>query len=238
MNVPIHPPARLPAHLPHQPRHQPPQPLSIPADIAVADIEQARADFYAVTAHLLMQAPAPALLAKLAHADPVIADDHCQQRFADAWERLRIAADLIDADAVREEYDALFVATGTPELNPYASFYLTGFMMERPLAALRRDLGRLGFARARDATELEDHIGVLCETARLMILQQRPLRIQQAFLATHLFPWVQRFTADLRRQPVANFYRVLADFIDAFMQLEIEAFGFETSGIQANGDSE
>ena len=61
------------------------------------------------------------------------------------------------------EYHALFIGVGRGELVPFASYYLTGFLNERPLAVLRQDLARLGAVRSESVKEPEDHIAALCE---------------------------------------------------------------------------
>ena len=209
--------------------------MESPNDLAAPDanVEQTRADFYAVIASLLLQPPSQELLHELASADALCHAAPENSRLATSWEKLGMVASLMDAQAVREEHDALFAGAATPRLNPYASFYLCGFLMEKPLAALRRDLGMLALGRSQTSRELEDHFGALCETARLQIEQGRPLALQKRFLATHLFPWVGRFTSDLRAQPDARFYGVLADFIDAFIEIEMQAFEMEESGESA-----
>ncbi len=42
--------------------------------------------------------------------------------------------------AVEREFFNLFIGVGRGELLPYGSYYLTGFLHERPLARLREDL--------------------------------------------------------------------------------------------------
>ena len=51
------------------------------------------------------------------------------------------------AEAAEREYFDLFVGVGRGELLPYASYYLTGFLNERPLARVREDLAALGIER-------------------------------------------------------------------------------------------
>ncbi|MFC7692737.1 molecular chaperone TorD family protein [Paeniroseomonas aquatica] len=45
------------------------------------------------------------------------------------------------------------------EVLAYASYYLTGFLHERPLAELRGTLARLGIVRAEGMAEPEDQLG-------------------------------------------------------------------------------
>lgn len=198
---------------------------------ALAPEEQARADFYALISRLLLAAPQAQLLAALAAADSIAAAQ-AGSPLEQAWENLVLAAGVIDADAVQEEFDALFVAVATPAVNPYASLYLAGFMMEKPLAALRADLAALGLARNARGGEPEDHLGALCEAMRILIagapgVRPQPVPAQQAFFDKHIAPWHARCLDDIRRAQGANFYRRVADFIEAFFDVEAQAFDIE-----------
>lgn len=184
--------------------------------------EQARARFYGLMATLLLAPPSPGLLHALANADPIVSETGDLEL---AWEKLVLVAGIMHADTVRDEFDALFTSTGTPLINPHASLYLSGFMMDRPLAALRNALRDLGFARQTNAVELEDHLGSLFETMALLISQGRSLTIQSEFFNAHIGSWMEHCLADIREAPGANFYRALADVITAFSRIEAEAFG-------------
>lgn len=190
--------------------------------------EQARADMYALLARMLHAAPDAAMLAALAGADAIVAGQggHPLDR---AWERLVLAAGVMDAQALADEFSALFISVGTPQLNPYASLYLSGFINEKPLAALRADLARLGLARAPGQREMEDHLGALCEAMRLMVAgaSPHPLAQQRQFFDAHLAPWYRRCLHDIRSAPEANFYRLVADFAEAFLDIEAEAFALD-----------
>ncbi len=197
--------------------------------------EQARADFYALIARLMLNPPDAALLQNLAAAASLPAED-AGNPLDQAWENLVLAATVTDADAVREEFDAMFISIGTPLVNPYASLYLAGFLMEKPLAALRTDLGELGLARLRDSGELEDHLGALCETMRLLIagahgIAPHPVSVQKAFFQKHIAPWYATCLEHIRGAPGANFYRRVADFIQAFFEVEAQAFEMEVARV-------
>ena len=191
--------------------------------MAVEPEEQARADMYALVARMLHAAPDAPMLASLAGADAIVAGQsgHPLDR---AWERLVLGAGVMDEAAVAAEFDALFVSVGTPKINPYASLYLTGFINEKPLVALRGDLARLGLARASGQREMEDHLGALCEAMRVMVVGGQMLEHQQQFFDTHIAPWYRRCLDDIRSAPEANFYRLVADFAQAFFEVEAQAF--------------
>ena len=193
--------------------------------------DQARSDLYALAAHLLLAPPDAALLAGLAAADPILSNggDHM---LADAWENLVLASSVMDADAVAEEFDTLFVSSGTPAVNPYGSLYLSGFMNDTPLAELRADLARFGIGRVRGVFESEDHLGALCETMRVLIaggpgIRRQPLPQQKAFFEARIAPWYARCLGDMRNAKGANFYRLIAAFVTALLAIEAEAFAVE-----------
>lgn len=183
---------------------------------------------YALLARMLHATPDAQMLSTLASADAIVAGQsgHPLDR---AWERLVLAAGVMDEAALAEEFNALFISVGTPKINPYASLYMTGFINEKPLVALRSDLARLGLGRAPGQREMEDHLGALCEAMRLMIVggagaAMQPLARQQQFFDTHIAPWYRRCLQDIRSAPEANFYRLVADFTQAFFDVEAEAF--------------
>ena len=193
----------------------------------LADEDQARADFYALFARLLLAPPDDALLAALAAADPIGAAG--EFTLEDAWLKLTEAATVVDAAAAADEFSAMFISTGTPPLNPYGSFYLTGHLNDAPLADLRHDLARLRLARAPGVAEFEDHLGTLCETMRVLIqggpgIPPRGLAVQKHFFETHVRPWYAACLADIAGSVDANFYRIVAGVVDAFLSIEAQAF--------------
>jgi TorA maturation chaperone TorD len=153
-------------------------------------------------------------------------------QLADAWEKLGLASSVMDADAVAEEFDTLFVSSGTPALNPYGSLYLSGFMHDTPLAELRADLNAFGIGRVRGVAESEDHLGALCETMRVLIaggngIRRQPLGRQKTFFEARIAPWYGRCLDDMARAEGANFYRLVAAFVAALLTIEAEAFAVE-----------
>ena len=203
--------------------------VAVPLPLAAED--QARSDLYALAARLLLAPPDAALLSALAAADPIEAagGDHA---LADAWEKLVLAASVMDPAAVAEEFDTLFVSSGTPVLNPYGSLYLSGFMNDTPLAELRADLARFGIGRVRGVFESEDHLGALCETMRVLIaggpgIRRQGLAQQKAFFEARIAPWYARCLNDMQGAAGANFYRLIAAFVAALLAIEAEAFAVE-----------
>jgi len=199
--------------------------------------DQARADFYALLAHLFAAAPDAGLLAAIAAASPLDAtlsadDDSSDQGMPMAWDALRAASAAADPEAVREEYDNLFVGVGKSEVNLHGSHWLTGFMMEKPLAEVRATLATLGLARRDGVTLVEDHVAALFETMRLLIAgdgDRAPVSIerQKIFFDRHIAPWIFECCAAIRNCSVANYYRHVAQFTDCYMAIERDSLAIE-----------
>ncbi len=139
---------------------------------------------------------------------------------------LAAAAASVDDRAVSKEFFDLFIGLGRGDLLPYASYYMTGFLHERPLARVREDLDGLGIERAGISREPEDHIAIMLEVmAGLARGDFEAAFSQQArFFERHLKPWAARMFADLELSRTANFYRAVGRVGRVFMELESEAF--------------
>ena len=85
------------------------------------------------------------------------------------WHDLVAAARTCSDAAICDEYNQLFMGMGKPEVYLFASHYLSGFLNEKPLAALRGDLVHLGLARDDGMSETEDHFAYVCEVMRYLI---------------------------------------------------------------------
>ena len=92
--------------------------------------------------------------------------------------------------------------------------------MEQPLSDLRDDLRALGFERSADTHEPEDHAAAIFEVFSVMISDVFSLSEQHRFFDTHMKPWLERFFADLGRARSADFYKTVAQFGAAFIELE------------------
>lgn len=137
--------------------------------------------------------------------------------------------------AVKAEYFELFIGIARGELLPYASYYLTGFLNEKPLARLRQDMAELGIARAEEVKEPEDHIAAICEMMAGLISGSfdapADLETQRTFFDRHLALWAETFFADLEGARAAVLYAPVGTVGRVFM--EIERTAFEMSGSQA-----
>lgn len=188
--------------------------------------ETARADLYGLLATLLYVSPPQALIDTIAAAQPE--GDSVLER---AWAGLAAACKNAQAEQVREEYEQLFISTGKPEVMLYGSYYLSGFLMEKPLAALRVDLEQLGLERAAAVTESEDHIATLCEVMRYLIASDDPLQAniaaQKAFFAAHMQAWVLEACAAIQANRHAKLYAAIAALAHTFFEVEMQAFSMD-----------
>ena len=180
-----------------------------------------RAGTYNLLANLLRTAPDQQLLHRLQGIAIESPDEPPADNMSHAWVRLRKIAEQADPEALADEYQTLFVGLGRGELMPYGSWYLTGFLMEKPLAQLRQDLAALGYERQEGVTEPEDHIAALCEVMALLIMDKAVTwEAQQQFFDAHLGSWVDTFFHDLEHANSAQFYRPVGYLGREFIKLE------------------
>ena len=190
-------------------------------DDAVDPVDAARAREYALLAALLSCPPSNALLGEIARLQGDVTP------LGRAHATLAQAASEAAADVEREFFD-LFVGLGRGELLPYGSYYLTGFLNERPLSRLRDDLAALGIERVENHFEPEDHAATLCEIMAGLAAGRFPAseQAQRAFFAKHVAPWMGRLFADMEKAASAKFYRSVGSLGRLFLEIEAEAFAF------------
>jgi len=188
----------------------------------VAEENVLRARFYGLLAHLLAGPPGSETLENLRHLE---GDDTEMGR---ALFDLAAAAAAIAPEQAEIEFNALFIGLSEGELIPYGSYYLTGFLYEKPLADLRSDLDSLGIAQSEDVSEPEDHIASLCEVMHGLIVGTfgPPVDIsaQRKFFDAHVNSWAPRFFTDLETAEQAVLYRPIGTIGRTFMAIEREAF--------------
>jgi TorA maturation chaperone TorD len=186
----------------------------------VDEVDMARAQEYALLATLLSRSPDAELLGRLAK----LRGDASPLGLAHA--ALGEAAAGADAERVGREYFDLFVGLGRGELLPYASYYLTGFLYERPLARLRGDLERFGVRQEDGQSEPEDHAAILCEIMAAIVggRIEAPPEAERVIFEKHMAPWIGRFFADLEASGTAKFYAHVGTVGRTFIEIETEAF--------------
>jgi TorA maturation chaperone TorD len=193
------------------------------ATTAAADVDEidaARGREYALLSALLACAPDQYLLKRLAE----LCGDATPLGVAHA--ALAQAARQTSAAQVEREYFDLFIGLGRGELLPYGSYYLSGFLHERPLARLRAHLARLGIERAQGQAEPEDHAAILCEVMAGLANGTLPAAAgaDREVFEQHLAPWIGRFFADLECAEAADFYRTVGALGRTWIEIETAAF--------------
>ena len=190
------------------------------------DEETARAEIYGVLSALFYAAPTPALLESLRLA--VTEAPAAGALLEASWTELVATARAMSVQEVGEEYDALFGGVGKPEIYLFGSHYLSGFLNEKPLAALRTELAELGLTRGDAMAETEDHYAYLCEVMRYLFagddVAVANLTRQREFFTRHLQPWAQQMCETVSAHPKARFYKSLAAFTQTFTRVEAQGF--------------
>ncbi|WP_448207429.1 TorD/DmsD family molecular chaperone [Azospirillum sp. sgz302134] len=187
----------------------------------IDDADLLRAQAYTLLAQLLARPPSRALL----DAAAGLSGDGTP--LGRAIDELATRARATDERRAEREYFDLFVGVTRGELVPFASYYRTGFLHDRPLARLREDMQALGIERAADVVEPEDHIASIAEMMAALISGQLgppDLLRQKRFHDRHLAPWAGRFFADLERAQAADLYRPVGTIGRLFLDIETDAF--------------
>jgi TorA maturation chaperone TorD len=186
--------------------------------------DQARANIYGLLSRLLLAPPDAGLLDDLAGSEALQSADGAQPLDV-AWDQLSLTARLLPTQHVIDEFNDLFISTAAPRVSPHGSIFLAGFLHEKPLMLLRADLARLGLGRRAGVAETEDHLGVLCETMRQLIVRKVAIDDQEQFFDTHIGSWSTAGLKQLRQAEGAQFYARVADLAEAFFSIEQQAFG-------------
>lgn len=196
------------------------------AQYEITEEDQLRAQWYGLLARLLAKQADEELLGLLKRIGEGAQDD--QTEMGATLHALRTTAKATTPEAVQQEYFDLFVGVGQGELIPYGSYYLSGFLHEKPLARLRDDMARLGIGRNQGVTESEDHIAALCDMMSGLITgtfdEPADLEIQRQFFDDHIGCWATRFFENLEAAPSALFYMPVGTLGRLFMAIEAQAF--------------
>ena len=202
-------------------------PAAVPVRPPIAAEDQARADVYALLGRLFTAAPDGALLGALGGAERL---DEAGGAWAVAFNRLADASSVMDPEAAQQEYTDLFIGVGQSEVDVHASSWLED--RGAPLADLRGELAALGLSRRGDATLMEDHLGPLLETMRILIsgapgVAPVPIASQRAFFDRWLGAWGERCCGAIAHNSLANYYRRVAECTKTFLALERDSFAIE-----------
>lgn len=196
-------------------------------EMNVSDEDRARADVYRLLGVLLARPPDQDLLEMLrgirAPAPETVIESGLGM--SNAWRELVDAADDASPDALEREYHNLFIGLGKGELSPYMSTYLTGYLMEKPLADLREVLAGLGLARQETVREPEDHVAAVCEIMGVTIAENGlSFNEVKGLFDRFVRPWMPAFLADLEGAETARFYRAVGRLGSEFLKVEAAYF--------------
>jgi TorA maturation chaperone TorD len=190
--------------------------------VRVSEEERFRAQFYLLLSRLLGAAADHDLLNVIKGLE--VDDTSIGQELT----RLKTLAENTSVEVVSEEYNKLFIGVTQGELIPFKSYYLTGFLNEKPLAELRDDMQKLGIAKSDQVAEPEDHIAFLFEMMHGLIVGSfgRPSTIpeQNRFFENHIACWAPKFFENLEMAEAARFFVPVGRIGKLFMEVESEAF--------------
>jgi len=188
--------------------------------------EAARANLYGVIARLFYAPPDEQLISELQLVDVDAGD---ASPLAAAWRAMVAASRTAFPASLRDEHTVLFVGTGKCEVTPYLSHYLVRHSSDNPLVGLRQLLDSWGIARKEGVAEYEDHIAGICETMRFVIaVQQRRPEEQKMLFDRFVYRGAGAFCNAVTASKEARFYRLVANFAQAFF--EVEKIAFEMLG--------
>jgi TorA maturation chaperone TorD len=188
--------------------------------------ELARAELYGLLATLWLAPPNAELLRqfKVAVTEPEVPGAALAAPWLDLVAALRNTPQQVLAD----EFSALFLGVGKPEVFAYGSFYLSGSLNEKPLALLRTDLAALGLGRDESSAETEDHVAYVFEVMRYLIAGDDAkvcnLEQQRRFFRSHVQTWVESLCDAVRASTQARAYAQLARFTSTFLAVETQGF--------------
>jgi len=197
-------------------------PSKVRSDIQVTEEELYRAQVYQLLARLLGAPVDDELIDILKNID---GDD---SPLGVALNGLKDLAHRITLEEAVDEYSELFIGVTQGELIPFKSFYLTGFLNEKPLGEVRAYMEEIGIAKSDDEGDPEDHIASLFEMMNGMIDGSfgKPFTLpeQVRFFDNHIGNWAPKFFRDLEVAEAARFYVPVGRIGKLFMDVESEAF--------------
>ena len=190
--------------------------------------DQLRADMYSFLANLLRAEPSAELVNQLTKLESD------ESPIGKSIKTLSKLASSLDLPTIRDEYVRIFIGVGRGEILPFASYYLTGFLKDKPLAKLRNDMKEIGIQLAENVKEPEDHIASLFDMMSGLILGKFSKKFsigeQKDFFNRHLAPWVDLLMMDIESSRIAVFYSPIGTIGREFMEIERSSFSMDVTG--------
>jgi TorA maturation chaperone TorD len=195
---------------------------------SISEEDILRADMYGFLAALFRKEPSDELISTVA------ALEGDQSPIGGACLTLAHLAKTLDNDLIRHEYVTVFVGVGRGEILPFASYYLTGFLNDKPLANLRADMAAIGIARADGVKEPEDHISSLFDMMAGLIRgsfgRLYSVTEQASFYRKHVEPWAGMLMGDVETAKSAVFFAPAGTIGRVFLDIESQAFSMDGAG--------
>lgn len=199
-------------------------------NIDIASEDLLRGHFYSLMARMLAKPPDKPLF-ELLKEIPEKAPPGGEATAA--WQELRKAVIWTDLFSESAEYQRLFYSIRGKRIIPYASWYETGRLSGPPLVKIRKDLNRLGIARASGVSEPEDHLAALCETMALLCGSVHYSADEGIhFYQCHLTGWIDRFFSDLKNMAQTPFYKAVGNLGSIFFRMEGTYLDLESKSIE------
>ena len=196
--------------------------------VGVSDEDALRADMYDFLASLLRKEPTDELIDKISELDGD------ETPIGSACLTLAHLAKTMDKGLIRNEYVEMFIVVGRGEVLPFASYYLTGFLNDKPLSNLRADMADIGIVRVKGVKEPEDHIASLFDIMSGLIRGHFGRIFSTAeqadFFNKHIEPWAGLLMRDIEAAKTGLFYAPVGSIGKSFLEIESAAFSMDGSG--------
>ena len=196
--------------------------------LQIHEEDRLRADMYSFLASLLRTEPSADLVKQLT----LLESDNSP--IGNAIKILSKLASSLDLHSIRDEYVKIFVGVGRGEILPFASYYLTGFLKDKPLAKLRTDMQEIGIEISAEVKEPEDHIASLFDIMSGLILgkfsKKFSIEEQKEFFNKHLGQWADLLMRDIEASKIAVFYAPVGTIGREFLEIERSSFKMDATG--------
>jgi TorA maturation chaperone TorD len=184
---------------------------------------------YGLIARLFHEAPDQELLDQIVSSIPEGKEAQSEDApLARVWQNLVEMAKANPAKAWQDEFDQNFISVGRPIIILNGSFYMAGYLNERPLVEIRRALDAFGLESAEEISETEDHISALCEVMRYLIagddVEISNLTNQRVFFNDHIRPWHDDLFDAIDSVPEMRLYHSVASLAREFLAIEGQGF--------------
>ena len=194
----------------------------------ISDEDILRANMYSFIANLIRVEPTSNLIDSIKQ---LTGDD---SKIGKSIKLLKIMSTKLSLSEIQDEYVNLFIGVGRGELLPYSSYYITGFLNDKPLSNLREDMGLIGIRRKENVKDPEDHVSSIFDMMSGLIKGEfgkyYTINEQANFFNKHLDRWIDLLMDDIEKAKTAVFYAPIGTLGKEFIRIEREAFKMSVTG--------